>query len=142
MKNLLQTHLVAVNSFLVNDNKFLLLKRNDPPLIWGPPGGKLQINEDPISGLKREVKEETGLNIEVKMPVTTWFGKFNDKKIFAVDYLCHYKSGKILLSEEHNSFKWLSLKNLKDSENKYFIMKSGFKLKHFELAFNIHKKLF
>jgi len=136
------THLVAVNAFLIKDNQFLLLNRNDPPLIWGPPGGKLEINEDPILGLKREVKEETGLEIEIIMPVTTWFGSFNNKKIFAVDYLCRYKSGEIILSEEHNSFKWLSLQDLKDSERKYFEMKSGFKLKHFELAFNIHQKIY
>ena len=141
MNDLSLTHLVAVNAFLMKDEQFLLLNRNDPPLIWGTPGGKLDINEDPITGLKREVKEETGLEIEVVMPVTTWFGSFNNKNIFAVDYLCYYKSGEIKLSEEHNSFKWLSLKDLKISESKYFEMKSGFKLKHFELAFKVHKEI-
>ena len=63
----MQTHLVAVNAFLLKDDKFLLLKRNDPPLIWGPPGGKLEINEDPVTGLIREVKEETNLvNLTIK----------------------------------------------------------------------------
>jgi len=138
MKNQHLTHLVAVNAFLVKDNKFLLLKRNDPPIIWGPPGGKLEMNENPIKGLKREVNEETGLDIEVKMPVTTWFGAFNDKKIFAVDYLCHFKSGKIILSEEHNSYKWLSLNDLIENSKEYFVSESGFKLKDFELAYNIY----
>ena len=141
MNNLPLTHLVAVNALLIKNNKFLLLKRNDPPLIWGPPGGKLEVNEDPIVGLKREVKEETGLEIEVKMPVTTWFGSFNNKKILAVDYFCKYQSGKIQLSNEHNSYIWLSMQELRDKKDKYFKSKSGFKLKHFELAFNIHKKL-
>jgi len=141
MKNLLLTHLVAVNAFLLKDNKFLLLKRNDLPLIWGPPGGKLQINENPISGLKREVKEETGLNIEVKIPVTTWFGKFNDKKIFAVDYLCNHKSGKIILSEEHNSYKWLSIQDLIENSKEYFVSESGFKLEDFEWAYKIYSSI-
>jgi len=132
------THLVAVNSFLIKDSKFLLLKRNDPPLIWGPPGGKLEINEDPIIGLKREVNEETGLEIEVVMPVTTWFGSFNHKKIFAVDYLCKYKSGILKISSEHNSYKWLSLQELRDHRDIYFGSKSGFKLKHFKLAWKIY----
>jgi len=138
---IMKTHLVAVNAFLIKDNKFLLLKRSDPPLIWGPPGGKLEINEDPITGLKREVKEETGLEIEVKMPVTTWFGEFNNKKIFAVDYLCYYQSGKIKLSAEHNSSKWLTLHDLKNNEKDYFVSKSGFKLKDFELAYNIYNEI-
>lgn len=135
------THLVAVNAFLLKDDKFLLLKRNDPPLIWGPPGGKLEINEDPVTGLNREMKEETGLDIDVKMPVTTWFGEFNNKKILAVDYLCYYRSGEIILSSEHNAFKWLSLMDLTENSSQYFISKSGFKLKDFELAYRIHKSI-
>jgi 8-oxo-dGTP diphosphatase len=138
----MQTHLVAVNAFLLKNDKFLLLKRNDPPLIWGPPGGKLEINEDPIAGLKREVKEETNLDIEVVMPVTTWFGEFNNKKIFAVDYLCYYISGEITLSEEHNSYCWLTLPDLQKGEEKYFISESGFKLKDFEMAWKICSKIF
>ena len=138
MKKLQLSHLVAVNAFLIKNNKFLLLKRNDPPLIWGPPGGKLGINEDPIKGLKREVKEETGLDIEVNMPVTTWFGNFNNKKIFAVDYLCFYKKGKIKLSAEHDSYKWLFLQELKKNKKEYFVSKSGFKYKDFELTYKIY----
>lgn len=135
------THLVAVNAFLINENKFLLLKRNDPPLIWGPPGGKLEINEDPILGLKREVKEETGFEIEVIMPITTWFGTFNNKKILAVDYLSTYTSGKIHLSDEHNSYKWLSIQELQKNKNEYFISKSGFKLIDYEKAWQIYTSL-
>lgn len=130
----MQTHLVAVNAFLIKDNKFLLLKRNDPPLIWGPPGGKLELEEDPIPGLKREVKEETNLEIEVLIPVATWFGEYNNKKILAIDYLCRFKSGNLKLSTEHNSYKWLTLQDLIQGENEYFISGSGFKLKDFKLA--------
>lgn len=137
----MKTHLVAVNAFLLKDNKFLLLKRNDPPLIWGPPGGKLEINEDPILGLKREVKEETNLEIDVNMPVTTWFGDFNNKKIFAVDYLCYYQSGGVKLSAEHNSHKWLSLQELVENEAEYFASKSGFKLIDYKIAYKIHQKI-
>ena len=135
------THLIAVNAFLVKENKFLLLKRNDPPLIWGPPGGKLEINEDPILGLIREVKEETDLDIEVIMPVTTWFGEFNGKKILAIDYLCYYEKGEIKLSSEHNSYKWLSLADLQKNKEIYFISKSGFKLKDFQLAWKINNSM-
>ena len=42
------THCVAVNSYLIRDNQFLLLKRANQPLIWGPPGGRLLSNEDPV----------------------------------------------------------------------------------------------
>ena len=32
---------------------------------WMPPGGHLDPNEDPVAGALREVREETGLNVEL-----------------------------------------------------------------------------
>ena len=32
---------------------------------WMPPGGHLDANEDPVAGALREVREETGLNVEL-----------------------------------------------------------------------------
>ncbi len=32
---------------------------------WMPPGGHLNPNEDPVAGALREVREETGLNVEL-----------------------------------------------------------------------------
>ena len=45
------THRVAVNAFVIYKETFLLLKRANEPFIWGPPGGRLHIDEDPIRGL-------------------------------------------------------------------------------------------
>lgn len=42
----LHTHRIAVNAFLIHEDRFLLLKRAQKPFIWGPPGGKLQIDYD------------------------------------------------------------------------------------------------
>ena len=55
----------AVGAVIIKDNKILCTKRAFPPFAgwWDLPGGFLEGSEDPEKGLKREVKEETGLNI-------------------------------------------------------------------------------
>ena len=82
-------------------------------------------DEDPIKGLKREVAEETGLQIEVFQPVTTWFGHFNKIPLISIDYLCTSNSNQINLSHEHRNFRWLSINNLTKDKEIYFTSELG-----------------
>ncbi|MFA6445801.1 MAG: NUDIX domain-containing protein [Candidatus Paceibacterota bacterium] len=54
---------VAVNIFVIKDNKLLLGKRRSTAGdgSWGLPGGKLEFMEHLIAGAKRELEEETSL---------------------------------------------------------------------------------
>ena len=114
MKNVQKlSHEVAVNAYLFYKDKFLLLLRAKQPKIWVPPGGRLLRLEDPIEGLKREVFEETGQSIEVLDPVTTWFGKFNDRLLLSIDYCCRSLNNYVALSEEHSDYRWLTFQDLK-----------------------------
>ncbi len=137
MKNIQKlTHEVAVNAYLIHQNKFLLLCRSSLPQIWGPPGGRLSKLEDPIAGLRREVYEETGLKIEVLEPVTTWFGKFNKRLLLSIDYLCCTKDERVALSPEHTDFRWLTLPQLREYRNLYCTSSFGFQLKDYEKAWH------
>src|SRR3989344_5432691 len=53
---------------LNSEGKLLTIRRSETapagPLHWDLPGGDLDYGEDPIQGIVREVKEETGLIIE------------------------------------------------------------------------------
>lgn len=58
----------AIAIIVNNENKFLLLKRSNEPNQWMPNkwafvGGGVNKNEKPIDGCKREVKEETGIEL-------------------------------------------------------------------------------
>jgi ADP-ribose pyrophosphatase YjhB (NUDIX family) len=62
----------AVEGLLERDGKVLLAKRGIEPRrgYWDLPGGFLEEGEEPLDGLRREVREETGLEVD---PVE-WLG--------------------------------------------------------------------
>lgn len=66
----------AVAAVIYNDRKEILLLQRGPACRseigkWENLGGVLMQNEDPISGLKREAKEELGINLDVKGKIFT-----------------------------------------------------------------------
>ena len=57
-------HIVTVSGLVQNDEgKILMIK--SPDRSWEIPGGRVEAGEPLIDALKREVKEESGINIEV-----------------------------------------------------------------------------
>ncbi len=51
-------------AFIVNNDKILLVNHKKLKM-WLPVGGHMENNETPDQAVKREVKEETGLDIEI-----------------------------------------------------------------------------
>ena len=109
---------VGQKAFIEKDGKVLIL--NDPGEGLDFPGGKIQDGEakdgDASSlfrSLQREVREETGLEIEVGNPFVVWYHEFPKnhrnypKVVYLVGFKCRYVSGEIKLSDEHNKFKWV-----------------------------------
>ena len=43
----------------------VLIERRNPPPGWALPGGYVEYGEDPEDAARREVKEETGLDVEL-----------------------------------------------------------------------------
>ena len=59
----------AAGAAIVRDGRVLLAVRGVEPHKgkFDVPGGFLRMGEEPVAGVKREVKEETGLEIDVSM---------------------------------------------------------------------------
>jgi 8-oxo-dGTP diphosphatase len=104
----------AAKAFIVSDNKLLMMKRrmNDvhKPGQWDIPGGRLELGENPFDGLMRETQEETGLDIEIVMPIDVrFFERDDNQKIQLTIFICKPKSQDIKLSDEHTEYKWIDL---------------------------------
>ena len=58
--------LVGVGAVVVNENRVLLIRRGQPPLLgeWSLPGGVLECGETLREAVVREAREETGLLVE------------------------------------------------------------------------------
>lgn len=58
---------VIVSALIEKDGKFLLVKEvlEDAKEYWIFPGGKVEFGENLVDAVKREIKEETNLNIEI-----------------------------------------------------------------------------
>jgi 8-oxo-dGTP pyrophosphatase MutT (NUDIX family) len=57
-------HSVSVAAVIVNDAGQILMTQRRDNGHWEPPGGVLELDESIVEGLRREVREETGLDIE------------------------------------------------------------------------------
>ncbi len=59
--------IIGVGAVIMRDGEVLLIKRGKPPKKgdWSLPGGAQELGETVHGALKREVREETGLEIEV-----------------------------------------------------------------------------
>ncbi len=116
---------LAVKAFIVNKGKLFLIRRTkddvQKPNIWEIPGGRLELGEDPILGLMREIREETGMYIRPLCPLSIRHFERDDKQIITmIVFFCKPMNGYLKLSEEHSEFSWIDLKKCKDKLTDFF----------------------
>ena len=81
---------------------------------WTYPSGRLEPNEGYEGALKREVLEETGMDVDIVYQFfSAMITTVEKEKVMTVAYLCRPKGKKIKLCEEHTEFKWVSAKDMK-----------------------------
>lgn len=118
-------HAIAVKALIVDSGRVLLIKRNDDdshcPEIWEVPGGRLGEGEDPFEGLKREVREETGLEVSVGSPLQVHhFTRDDGRPITMMVFACSLESGELACGGEHSHCEWIPLEDCKSKLSKYF----------------------
>ena len=117
---------IAVKAFIIKENKLFIVKRSkkdiQSPNIWELPGGRLELGEDPTLGLMREIKEETGMQIEVHNPLNVrHFERSDGQTITMIVFLCKAEDDEnIKLSKEHTDYEWHDLENVEKKLTKFF----------------------
>ena len=114
-----QTHILLINAVVVKDGKILIGQRSyeesHQPGRWSIPGGKVDKTNGNVwniveSTLKREVLEETGVEIEdeVELIANNTFIRSTGHHVVALIFLCKWKSGEAKPLEDTIDVKWLS----------------------------------
>ena len=114
MPHTLDKVLVSMKGIVLReDEKLLALHRSGisprRPLLWDLPGGHLEIGEDLEMGMAREINEETGLEV-IDLNLIHAISGMNDIQEFWVVlcYTSRVKDANIVLSYEHDDFRWVT----------------------------------
>jgi 8-oxo-dGTP diphosphatase len=98
------SHSVSVAGVIVDGQDRALLIRRRDNLHWEPPGGVLELGETIHAGVRREVREETGLAVQ---PVAlTGVYKNMSRGIVSLVFRCRVLGGRLTPNEEVSGFQW------------------------------------
>jgi 8-oxo-dGTP diphosphatase len=104
----------VVCAIIFHNNKILAVQRGPNmslPFKWEFPGGKLEDNETELECIKREIREELSIEIEVQNRLTPSYFAYPNINIELIPYLARYLSGEIVLAE-HKSYQFLDITEL------------------------------
>jgi ADP-ribose pyrophosphatase YjhB (NUDIX family) len=120
----------TITAFIVYDQTVLMV--NHPRYQkWLPPGGHIELDEDPEQALYREIAEETGLEVEIlsskpsiaspgsKFLLTPNYVDIHDAnephRHVAFVYFARATHGNAVQSDEHDDMRWLIRTELNDA---------------------------
>ena len=118
---------LAVSAAIVRDGKVLVVRRARKPALslYTLPGGGVEIGETLSEAVMREVREETGLDVEPvalagerEVIVRDAQGKV-ERHFVILCFAARWRAGEPVLNEELDDARWLDpadLKNLRTTE--------------------------
>ena len=108
--------IVGVGGVVISDGRALLIKRGYPPLQgeWSIPGGTLELGETLLEGVRRELAEETAIEVRIVDLVEVFERVFRDEAgkvryhFVILDYLCEAISGSAAAGSDVSDVAWAS----------------------------------
>ena len=117
------THpVVGVGAVVVRDGKALIIKRAHEPRKgeWSLPGGLLELGESLQDAVRREIKEETSLDIEVGPVIETFDRVHRDDAgkiryhFVIVDFVCWPNAGDAMPGSDADGVAWVTPAEIDD----------------------------
>ena len=112
--NALDHPLTTVGALIFNPGgQILMIRTHKWSDLWGIPGGKIKYGETAEDALRREVREETNLeisNIKFVLVQDCVRSKefYREAHFVLLNYTCDTPGGEVKLNEEAEEFKWVA----------------------------------
>ncbi|WP_090609606.1 NUDIX hydrolase [Mycobacterium lentiflavum] len=114
-------HSVSVAGIVVRDDGRVLVIRRDDNGHWEAPGGVLELDESFEDGVRREIREETGLEVTVER--LTGVYKNLTHGIVALVYRCRPTEGITHPTAEAHEVGWMTREEVKSAMNPAFAVR-------------------
>jgi ADP-ribose pyrophosphatase YjhB (NUDIX family) len=112
--------ILGVGALILRGSEILLIERGREPLkgLWSLPGGAVETGETLADAVRREVLEETGLEVETGAVVEIFERILSDDDGRArhhyvlIDYLCRAVGGDLRAGDDASQVQWIKREHL------------------------------
>ena len=133
--------LLGVGALIFEGDLILMAQRGKPPLMgmWSLPGGLVEVGESLENAVRREVREETGLEIQPLGVLEIFERIMRDAEGAAeyhyvlIDYVCRVTGGELCAGDDVSRVEWTArqeLEKLSITEGTLAVIEKGFRERH------------
>ncbi|MBL8178681.1 MAG: NUDIX hydrolase [Bryobacterales bacterium] len=112
--------MLGIGALIFKGKRILLAQRGKQPLLgwWSLPGGVLETGESLVDGIRREVREETGLDVKPVEIATVFERIIPDAEgrveyhYVLIDYICRVTGGTAAPATDVMALAWVTEEQL------------------------------